>query len=474
MNEVSSTTNLSYDNGDFSFQKIQANVLFDIWKSMKKKHNSNPDSHGFCMKMLVYTIHSPNVYNVLVHLINSSIESNVYPDCFKMSTVIPLPKIKEANNVSHYRPISLQSHLSKFFEKAVKSQFMNYLEGNNILFDGQFGFRKNHSTEHAVLALSQILHKNLNANKFTAVMALDLQKAFDKVDKAILLKKIAKMGINVKWFNSYLYDRVQVTKINENISEPQRTLLGVPQGSVLGPSLFSAFINDLPEFVENGTLILFADDNYDLVSGFVDEMELVMIKLQKDVEGIMEWMDSNHMKLNVEKTELLLVGTKSMLRKLTGLKLEIGGKTILPKPFIKCLGMFIDCNLSWNHHINHVVKNINFNLKCLYPYNNYFCANVLKILCETLCLSHLQYMTMIWGSADKKALKPVMKCFKSAARFVLSKKKYDSITTELTDHLLWLTPKNLYYYICLSFIKSFMLGTCPHIFSDIFDISQTD
>ena len=81
------------------------------------------------MKMLVYTIHSPNVYNVLVHLINSSIESNVYPDCFKMSTVISLPKINEANNVSHYRPISLQSHLSKFFEKAVKSQFMNYLEG---------------------------------------------------------------------------------------------------------------------------------------------------------------------------------------------------------------------------------------------------------------------------------------------------------------------------------------------------------
>jgi len=106
-------------NDTHNFHKIQTHNLFQFWKKIKKRHNTNPDLHGFCLKMLEYTIYAPNVNSVLVNLINESITTKVYPECFKVSVVIPLPKVDSPIEVSHYRPISSQSQLSKLFEKSI-------------------------------------------------------------------------------------------------------------------------------------------------------------------------------------------------------------------------------------------------------------------------------------------------------------------------------------------------------------------
>jgi len=111
VNESHNLDNLVYANGDFLFRGINKQELFNIWKSMKKKYNTSSDNHGGCMKMLFYTIYAPNVYDALLDLINLSISSNVYFNCFKTSTVIPIPKMVSPQDVSHYRPISLQSQL---------------------------------------------------------------------------------------------------------------------------------------------------------------------------------------------------------------------------------------------------------------------------------------------------------------------------------------------------------------------------
>ena len=146
-------------------------------------------------------------------------------------------------------------------------------------------------------------------------MALDWQKAFDKVDKTILLSKIANLGINVAWLKSYLLDRDQVVKIKDDFSEHKKTLLGVPQGRILGSLLFSIFINDLSNVIKHSSLILFADNNYLLISGFVHEKAEVQHNLQNDLHSISNWMNNNSMKLHAKKPDLLLVGTKSMLTK---------------------------------------------------------------------------------------------------------------------------------------------------------------
>ena len=170
----------------FQFKKISTPNLFTLWRGIKKKNKANPDYHGFTMKMLSYTIHCPCVYETLLSFINECIVSCTYPSSFKISTVIPLPKIPNPTLLAHYRPISLQSQLSKLFEKAIHFQLMDYLETNNILYPAQFGFRAGHSTEDPIFALSQVVNKNLNEGKFTAIVALDMQKAFDKVHKDIV------------------------------------------------------------------------------------------------------------------------------------------------------------------------------------------------------------------------------------------------------------------------------------------------
>jgi len=163
---------------------------------------------------------------------------------------------------------------------------MHFVESNGILYSGQFGFRIGHSTEHAILALTQHIDKGLNAGKFTAIVALDFQKAFDRVHKTLLQNKLLENGIDTEWFQSYLSDRNQITKLKDATSTNLSTILGVPQRSILGPALFVIFINDLNKVLNYCKIILFADDNYLLNTGFVEDSNEVINQINHDLAQI--------------------------------------------------------------------------------------------------------------------------------------------------------------------------------------------
>jgi len=290
----------------------------------------------------------------------------------------------------------------------------------------------------------------------------------------MLLSKIEAMGINSEWFSSYLFQRSQMTKIGDTLSNPETTKNGVPQGSILGPSLFSIFINNMATAIDFSKLIVFADDNYLLISGFVRDWSIVRDKLEHDICNILSWLKINGAKLNIDKSELLLVGSKGMLKSLDEFHVIIDNVKIMPKPVIKCLGIYVDSELNWSHHINHIVKKVNYNLRCLFPYREYFNSDKLKLLCETLCLSHIQYMSLVWGAATARTIKPVKKCIKSMARFVLGKRKFDPITDEMTEKLGWLLPEHLYAYRYLLLIKQLLLHLCPPFFYHLLDLKLFD
>ena len=166
--------------------------------------------------------------------------------------------------MSNYRPIALSSVFSKVLEKLMYNRISSFFTKQNILYDYQFGFRKNHSTSLALFEVFQMIANELSSKNKVMGIFLDLQKAFDTVDYEILLFKLSHYGIRglaLEWFRSYLIDRYTYTSVNGCFSTSTAVKCGVPQGSVLGPLLFLIYINDICNASKNNKIRLFADDS---------------------------------------------------------------------------------------------------------------------------------------------------------------------------------------------------------------------
>ena len=184
---------------------------------------------------------------ILKPLINESIEKGVFPDCLKTATVIPLFKKGNTDDLNNYRPISLLPVMSKVFEKVLNNQLTNIIE-NGFIDDNQFGFRKAHSTEDALIKFADMVQKELAANKHVVSVFVDVSKAFDSCDHGILLTKIKKTGLDangIKLISSYLKDRKQIVSVNGIDGGSFVINLGVGQGTILGPTFFKIYIMDL-------------------------------------------------------------------------------------------------------------------------------------------------------------------------------------------------------------------------------------
>lgn len=249
----------------------------------------------------------------ITHIINLSIRTNEVPAGHKEARVRPLYKKNSGLDVGNYRPVSILNIISKLLEKTAHDQLSNYLINNKLIYKFQSGFRESHSTDTGLIYLSDLLKINISKGKYTGLLLLDLQKAFDTVDHMILCEKLKAMGVgSVEWFYSYLTGRKQVVDINGHVSDPCDIRYGVPQGSILGPLLFLCYINDMSTSV-SCQLLLYADDSILMVSH--EDAQVVSKELGKELESCNKWMTDNKLSLHLGKTETMIVGSKSKLKR---------------------------------------------------------------------------------------------------------------------------------------------------------------
>ena len=249
---------------------------------------------------------------------NLSIESGIFPDSWKIARVAPIFKSGSTEDRSNYRPISvLPVVVSRLFEKLIYDQLYEYLDSNKHLYIDQYSYQNLHSVVSCLMNCINDWYVNIDRGKFTAMIFIDLKKAFDTVDHLIRLNKMRNYGIDGlehQWFSSYLDNRRQFCKVNGVCFDPAEINIGVPQGSCLGPLLFLIYINDLRFALKCAKATMYADDT--AISFSSDNIEEIDAVVNAELACLEKWLHGNELSLNVVKTQAMIIGSSQKLRKI--------------------------------------------------------------------------------------------------------------------------------------------------------------
>ena len=382
----------------------------------------------------------------IAKLINKSYEEGVFPDCLKIACVSPIFKAGDPKSASNYRPISVLPLLSKILERSIANRMISFMNRILCISPKQFGFQKGKSTLDAIICLTEYIYNNLNKKHHTLSIFVDLRKAFDTVNHKILLSKLQHYGfrgLSLQWFGSYLKDRLQQVRINDNLSPLSTVNIGVPQGSILGPILFLIYINDLPNVSKLFHFILFADDT--TLSITHKNYNSLIQQTNSELLEIDKWIIKNRLSLNVDKTFLMLFTNRSQDVD-DSLDVTFSDDIVKIQNSGNFLGMILDNNLSFGEHISYICNKISKSIGVFHKLKLSVPENVLVNLYYSLVYPYLIYCNAIWGGTHDVHIEKLFLLQKKIIR-VVTNKPYLAHTTPLFHKTKILKIRDLHTYL---------------------------
>ena len=441
-----SPNNYSADEGEeYDLPIITQDFVVQTIRNLSCKKATGQDE--LSAKLLKYLVNVPIVLSSLVHILNLSIIEGIYPSDWKIARVQPIPKSGNMQCVQNYRPIAILSVLSKIIEKAVTSSFLKYLIDHGILSPNQFGFRPNHSCEIALLCMVDEWSRQVDKGELNGIAFIDLRRAFDMVDHSILLDKLKTCGCSqrsIKWFESYLRNRQQFVSIGKEKSSTKELNVGVPQGSILAPLLFSLFINDLPNNVPSASIHMYADDTTVSVSG--KSKEEIEAKLIQALSETSTWIRKNRLMLNSNKTKVMLLGSKQRFCSIPDqhLSIKLHGQVVECVNEFKCLGVVIDNCLDFKKHVDYISKTIRQKLGIIRRSKHYFNDTQLSKLYWGYVIPHILYCCNVWSGRSECNYDTLNRLHKRAA-YMISNCTWETRSEDVFSRLKWPLLHQIFY-----------------------------
>ena len=357
--------------------------------------------------------------------------------------------------------------ISKIFEKHLFNQIYDYFKENNLLYQSQYGFRSNHSTELAAIEFIDKVTREMDKGKLPISIFLDFSKAFDTIDHKILLEKFERYGvseISLKLIKDYFTNRLQYVSYDNIDSDTLPIKTGVPQGSILGPLFFIIYVNDLATVSRYFHTIMYADDStlMTTINAMESSKNTVSNNINKELQKFDIWLRANKLSLNCRKSKAMIFHMPN--KRIVYPDIIINNTKIEYVNSFNYLGIHISKDLGWKTHIDFVSKKISKAAGILNRLKHFLPQSILLNIYNSLIVPHLNYGAMIW----EKCCDKLFKIQKYAIRSITSS-KYNAHTTPLFKKLGLLKCKDICALHGFKFCYRLERGLLPtYFYSGIF------
>lgn len=447
-------------NSQFEFSFVSAQDILNIISRIKTKSVGVDGISAMQLQLC-----SPQIIPYVTHIINECLRRSYFPLAWKHANIIPIPKNNHPTELNHLRSISVLPILSKILERVMEAQIRRFVEDKKILPDKQSGFRSNYGCSSAMADVTDDIFRAIDDHKVCILVLLDYSKAFDTISHQLLLSILHYYSFSqsaIDLVESFLTDRVQRVILRGTASQPVSVASGVPQGSVLGPLLFSIYTSRLFDCIKFCKYHLYADDTQLYRASRRDQLNNAITEINRDLDSLLHTSRSHSLILNPEKSSVIVFGADNT--EALDIRLQMNGSALPVRSTVRSLGLFLDSGLRFREHVSVCLRRAYYALKLLFAHRHSLETNTKLMLCDSLVLSQLNFCDVVYGPClDCASARRIQVLQNSCLRFAYGVRRRQHISSKLLESG-WLNMyhRRILHMLCFYF-KIIQTRTPPYL-----------